>query len=96
MSDVAFYPLLPEAVQMTPKVARKVVQHAAQAKPAAIAVIQGFSMITLIISNAVSAAIGAGIAWYVSHRGMQGVKTDLNNAKNEIEKLKTSVTTPAV
>lgn len=87
----AFYPLFPEAVQMTPKVARKVVQHAAQAKPAALAVIQGFSMITLIISNFISAAIAGGAAWYARGRGITGVKADVANIKTEVSNIKEKI-----
>lgn len=53
---------------------------------------EGMSMLTLLISNAVTAAISVGISWYISHRGMAGVKIDLNNAKNEIAKLTGNVT----
>jgi len=56
---------------------------------------EGMSMLTLLISNAVTALISVGISWYISHRGMAGVKIDLNNAKNEILKL-THAATPAV
>jgi len=62
--------------------------------------IQGIPMITTVISSAVSAAVGAGLAWYIRGRGMTGVKIDMDNAKHEIEKLKSQVSaltsTPAV
>ena len=47
----------------------------------------GVPMLTMLISNACTAIISVGISWYISHRGMAGVKIDLNNAKNEIAKL---------
>jgi hypothetical protein len=54
-------------------------------------------MITLLISNAITAGLAVGTSWYISHRGLQGVKNDVANAKAEVEKIKASVfpATPA-
>ena len=57
---------------------------------------EGMSMITLLISNVVTALISVGISWYISHRGMAGVKIDLNNTNNEIGKLTDYVIPPTV
>ena len=68
-----------------------------QVAPTIAPVIQiGVPMLTMLISNAVTAAISVGISWYISHRGMVGVKIDLNNAKNEIQKLLGNAPAPAV
>lgn len=56
----------------------------------------GVTMLTMLISNVVTAAVSVGISWYISHRGMAGVEIDLNNAKMEIQKLLGNATTPAV
>ena len=61
--------------------------HAAHAAVSVKSITQGVSMLTLLISNAVTAAVSVGISWYISKRGMAGVKIDLDNAKKEIEKL---------
>lgn len=53
---------------------------------------EGIPMLTMLISNAVTALVSVGISWYISHRGMAGVKIDLNNAKAEIAKLAGNVT----
>ena len=47
----------------------------------------GVPMLTMLISNVVTAIVSVAISWYISKRGMAGVKIDLNNAKNEIAKL---------
>jgi len=48
-------------------------------------------MLTLLISNAITAGLAVGTSWYISHRGLQGVKNDVANAKAEVEKIKASV-----
>lgn len=45
-------------------------------------------MTTLLISNLISAAISAGLSWYVRGRGYAGVQTDLTNAQAELSSLK--------
>jgi hypothetical protein len=82
------FPMIPEAVHVAPKVARRVVQHAQNIKPACVAVLQGVTYMTALIYSAVSAIVAAGLAWYIRGRGMAGVKIDLDNAKKEIKKLK--------
>ena len=54
-------------------------------------------MLTLAISNLTTAVVAAGLAWYIRGRGMTGVKIDIANAQNEIEKLKSQIApaTPA-
>jgi hypothetical protein len=52
-------------------------------------------MLYAVISSVVSFCVGAGLAWYIRGRGMVGVQIDLNNIKNEIEKLKAGVSAPA-
>ena len=66
----------------------KHIQHVPlpQAKPV-VAAIQGISMLTSIIITIIISSITSGIAYYVGHRGIQGVKNDVANAKNEISKL---------
>ena len=54
---------------------------------------QGISMLTLVISNITTAVVAAGLAWYIRGRGMTGVKIDIANAQNEIEKLKSQIGT---
>lgn len=58
-------------------------------------IFQGYTLLTLLISNAVSAAVAGGAAWYVRGRGMAGVQIDLNNVKTDIENLKAKLS-PAV
>lgn len=70
--------------------------HYVAVKPVIPQLTQGISMLTMLISNAVTAIISVGISWYISHRGMVGVKIDLNNAKNEIQKLLGNAPAPAV
>lgn len=45
-----------------------------------------------IISPVVTLLIGGGLGWYIRGRGMAGVQIDLNNVKNEVEALKTKIT----
>lgn len=52
---------------------------------------QGLSMLNLIISNAVSVLIGAGLGWYIKGRGLQGVKNDTANAVTATENVVTEV-----
>jgi len=59
-------------------------------------VFNGVSYMTAIISSLLSAAVAGGLGWYVRGRGMAGVKIDMDNMKNEIEKLKNQITSPAV
>ena len=68
--------------------------HVAQCAPH---IAQGVSMLTLAISNLTTAVVAAGLAWYIRGRGMTGVKIDIANAQNEIEKLKSQIApaTPA-
>lgn len=70
--------------------------HVAHVKPIihAVAATKGFSMLTLLISNVSSAALAGGLSWYIRGRGMTGVGIDIQNMKNEIEKLK-NVSAPA-
>lgn len=91
MVDQTLFPLYPEAVQLAPRVARRVVHHVAAGKPAALAAAQGFSMLTLVISNLVSAAIAGGGAWYVRGRGFAGVKTDVATIKADVSNLKEKI-----
>lgn len=66
--------------------------HAAHVIKPIQTIITGVPMLTLLISNTLTALVAAGLAWYIRGRGMAGVKIDLANAKNEIEKLKATVT----
>jgi hypothetical protein len=61
----------------------------------------GVSLMTALISSAIAAAIGGGLAWYIRGRGMAGVQIDLNNVKNDISNIKgrldgTPAATPVV
>jgi len=49
---------------------------------------QGYSMLTLILSNVVTAIVFGVGAWYVRGRGLNGVQIDLNNIKADVEKIK--------
>lgn len=51
----------------------------------------GFYFHTLAIASLVSAAVAAGMAWYVRGRGIQGVKNDMANAQNEVIALKAKI-----
>jgi hypothetical protein len=53
----------------------------------------GVSMLTTVISSAVSFLVGGGLGWYIKGRGMAGVKIDLNNVKTDVENLKTQIAT---
>jgi hypothetical protein len=57
-------------------------------------VLTGVSYMTAVIASAVSAAVAAGLAWYVRGRGMAGVQIDLNNAKNEVANLQAKLSAP--
>lgn len=63
------------------------ITHVAHVKPIVHSVIQGYSMLTILISNTVSAAVAGGLAWYVRGRGMTGVQIDINNIKAELSSL---------
>jgi hypothetical protein len=95
MSDPNFFPFFPDAVPAVKHVSKHVAHHIHHAKPAVQAVAhvthQGVSMLTLFISNVVTAAIAVGISWYVSHRGIQGVKNDVANATTEIRGIKARI-----
>lgn len=68
--------------------AKQVAHHAAAAAPV---IKQGFSMLSLVISNVVSLAIGGGLGWYIKGRGLQGVKNDTANAVQATENVVTEV-----
>lgn len=65
------------------------------AKPVAQPIIQsGVNYMSFLIDAivaVVSAGIGAGLAWYMRGRGMTGVQIDIDNAKKEIDALKTKI-----
>lgn len=65
------------------------IKHVAHVAPVIHYIQTGYSMITLVISNLFSAAIAAGLSWYVRGRGVTGVQTDLANAQAELSILKT-------
>lgn len=48
----------------------------------------GYSMLTLIISNLISAGITGILSWFVTSRGAAGVQTDLANAQAELSTIK--------
>ena len=73
----------PDVVHHAPAV-KHAVKHIAQHAPI---IKQGFSMLTLFITNILSAAVFGGGAWYIRGRGVNGVKIDLANAQKEIQKL---------
>lgn len=58
-------------------------------------IMQGYSIMEMLISSLVSAAVAGGLAWYIRGRGMTGVAIDISNIKNDIENLKAKVS-PAV
>ena len=79
--------LSPDVVAHAPHIkhaAKKVIMAAPEIK-------QGISMLTLLASNGLTMLVSAGLAWYIRGRGMTGVKIDMDNAKNEINKLKDQV-----
>jgi len=84
-----------DAAQHAPAV-KHVAKHVAHAVPV---IKQGFSMLTLFISNLITAVIFGGGAWYARGRGWFGVKVDLTNAKNavsnEVSKIETAATPSA-
>ena len=51
----------------------------------------GVSMLTTLISSAVSGGVMFGLGWYIKGRGMTGVKNDINNIKTDVENLKAKV-----
>lgn len=55
----------------------------------------GFSMLTMLISNAVTAGVMFGLGWYIRGRGMAGVKIDLDNIKMDIANLKSKLSAPS-
>ena len=69
----------------------RVIPHVANAKHAVVMAAQGVSMLTLMISNAVTAMVAGGLGWYVKSRGAAGVQVDLTNLKNDVASLKTKV-----
>lgn len=44
------------------------------------------------ISVVIGIAAAGGVGYYIGARGMRGVKIDLDNTKNELEKVKALVT----
>jgi len=88
MSDpTIFDPFIHHAAPIT----KHVTKHVKQVAEVVPIIKQGYSMLTLILSNLASAALAGGLSWYVSRRGVNGVKTDLNNAKKEIEDIKSKL-----
>lgn len=51
-------------------------------------IITGLTYMTCLIWSASSLVLGIILGWYAKGRGLQGIRYDLNNTKNEIEKLK--------
>lgn len=79
---------MPDVAVHLHKAAPHVAAHAAVVKPI---IIQGYTMISMLISGAVSAGIGFGLGWYIKGRGMTGVQIDLNNIKTDVENLKAKI-----
>lgn len=90
MADI--FSAVVQAPAVVPHV-KHIAHHAASVAPI---VKQGVSMLTILISNLVSAAVAGGLTWYIRGRGMTGVKQDISNAQAEIAKLKAQVSPPAV
>lgn len=53
-------------------------------------------MLTVILSNVVTATVFGVGAWYWRGRGTAGVQIDINNIKQDIETLKAKLSTPSV
>ena len=87
-----------DAAQHAPAV-KHVAKHVTNIAHAVPVIKQGFSMLTLFISNLITAVIFGGGAWYARGRGWFGVKVDLTNAKNavsnEVSKIETAATPSA-
>jgi len=83
MADPFFF----DVAQTAPHV-KHVVHHVAKQAPV---IKQGFSMLSLLLSNIVTAVVFGGGAWYVRGRGVTGVQTDINNIKTDVEKIKAQV-----
>lgn len=64
------------------------VHHVMVAKPL---VTQGYSMLTLMITNAVTAVVMGGLGYYIKGRGMAGVNIDIANIKTDVLNLKNKI-----
>lgn len=85
---------MPDVTIQAPHVATHV-KHVIHSAPHLITPIkQGYSMITTLISSAVTGGIMFGLGWYIKGRGMAGVQIDMNNIKTDIVNIKAKLSAP--
>lgn len=98
MGNPEFITQIPQHTQHVTHVyhqAHHAVHHAASHPAVRHTVHKGVSMfktfIDIVVTAIVALPAGFGLGWYVRGRGVTGVKTDIKNVSNEVNKVATEV-----